>query len=299
MIKADELNKRAGLFSLFGGHIAQNGITKKLMTEKTGKNIAKSIAGKSGIMSNIKDGAMNVISPEMGIIRNELAHSVKGFKGASKGERAAALSMMKGDFDKVLKSRTFANSKRLQAMADKMGISEAKNMISKNPSASLKEHEAVYKSHPIGKMMKGMEAPLRKVNPGSVKPSTPAMDIAEGAGNLALGVVDPYIAGLNMFKRYTGLDHSGSSKIAKGMKNAKEFVGKKVVTGPAESNLKKGVEGVKNSKVKTIATDFIMNPMTGGIHDLSNKMGLVTNSQLKRMGLSSMDIKNGIEMLRR
>jgi len=264
-----------------------------LLTAKTGKNIASGISGKTGTTESIKNGMMNVVSPELGIMRGEAAHMVKGFDGASKGERAAALSLMNGNFEKVLKSKTFSKSEKLQSLAKDMQIGPAQAVLKANPNASLKGHEELFKNHPIGQLVGGMTEPLKKINPKNVQATNKIQDISEGVGNLGVGIADPGVALLNMGKRYGALDHNGTSRMARGMHSAKNWLGKTFVTNPAKALTEQGAQNIVRSNRNKNVIDYVMNPVTGGMRDLGNKMGLQTNKLLKQNGVSQSDIVNG------
>ena len=285
---ANELQKQSSLIGtglwMGGSHIAQNiMVSNRLLNRQGGVNVAKSLIpenreGIKGATTGVKNTAM----PEAGIIRGEVAHSLSELGDMNRGERAAVQALARGEFNKVLNSRTFKNSPKLKEFMQKKGINpDLLHMTAKTNPNIIKEYEDAYKKNPIGKMMHGVADEGAKIPAQALKnigkDITKSEAIGEAVGNTMVGAVEPGIAVVNGLKRY-GADKISniSSRYGKAKAAIQNKIKDRFVNRVVSKDIDDGSKGKRISKTKLIAKKYLLNPITAEAGHLGNEFELIS-----------------------
>lgn len=258
------------LASTLVGHIGQNQIAKRMLTEKGGANIVKSLSDQSRL-GGIKNGVRNTLVPEAGIMADEVSHGVHAFGKATRGEKAAVLSLMRGDnLEKVLASKTFKSSRLVQNMAAKIGLSP--EAIA---GAQTGELEAILRGNGVGKILKGMGQELTGINPSTFGKNREIERGVEALGNVGMAIKEPGIAIANGIKRGASAQIQGHGLMAHAGRKLQRISSDEMVKKPLVQNFKRGLQGQRMSRASRLIKRNVVNPVTTELEDFSNQLGLL------------------------
>ena len=295
----DEITKEAGiitegLMGMAGGHIAQNALpiaSSILKPGAFGNFIGRNI-GPASASRHMVRGAVNALSPETGIIREHVGELVHGFNDATKGERAAALALLDGKIDKVLSSKTFQKSGKLQNLLSSILGREGRTLSKVEQEVmyrAIREHggkpfalmDRVHSRTRAGKEMEGLARGLKSVNPATAAEKSVIEPISEVAANAAISQVEPWIVPINIVKR--GLANKQLTGINEKVEKAVDVSNNVLVHNGVAGAVGAGTRGEKISNLRNIAETVVANPVTAGVKRYANLEALAYQRSIKKL----------------
>ena len=285
------LEKQAipGLATMAAAHVGQNIVLKGMLKNK---NIIPNIlenrlTQQPDVLHSIKDGASNVVLPELGILENEARHSFNTIRDKGMKDKAYAVNFLKGNWARMAQSE-----QGRKALAEHLSQYSpvAAKMINHLPQETIQALENTYKNDELGQNIINSTKKLSKLRTVTETPKKfkAFRRATELGGNMMVGSEEHLLPVLNIGKRVGATDLSALSnkKIVKNNKFAKKLLGgaqkaqdkmkevfvKNPLNTSAENNLSSNKFTLAKDKVMRAVQTYGGNAIVGGARDLDSKL---------------------------
>lgn len=304
---APSMEKRAFIGAI-GSQIAQNVLVKGLMKSKSinkelANQVARGLKGqKEGLLKRFSSGIRSgMIAPEITSLSREalrsgenirLALAKKGVTKLSTGDIAIIRRLLKGDYNKAVKSKKFLNE--LSKSSNVKNILKTKHFPGSDQllevvnlmKTKANKSEVARKLQSIGSVLSDVKKSpttalgfpflrksIRNVRELKTVPqsrlSRAAGSISESAGTLTgagmVAPIDPITAGLNVGKAsYYAPSVRRVVQKVKPLGRVQRWLDRKILKNPIKKSFKMGREGAiptRAQRIGNVASEYLINPV--------------------------------------
>jgi hypothetical protein len=269
-----------------GGHVLQNiAASKMLLNGKGGTALAREVVSPGG-KRGFFDGLKSAVVPERAILKDHIAEAAREIPKLSTRERVALYHLSQGNMQRVIDSGIIEKSPNIKSLLAKHNIPiddivAAKKVIPKEMYSKLiAEHEDLYRNSATGKFISGVGKGLKDVPVKNLSNIAPSMSKGEAAGeiagNIAIGIKEPLLPGLNAVKRL-GADKAVPDTI----KSRFQETSMNRLVKPVFSRADKLAEQGKTfGPIEGTARKYMVNPITYEAANYKNRAMNLTRNYL-------------------